>query len=58
MDYNTIVSITQSAALIFFMGLFLAVVVYVFWPGNRDKFDKAARLPFENDEPGGANRKG
>jgi cytochrome c oxidase cbb3-type subunit 4 len=36
--------------LIFFLVLFLAVLAYVFWPGNKRKFDKAARRPLEDDD--------
>jgi cytochrome c oxidase cbb3-type subunit 4 len=50
MSYETVTTITQSLALIFFILLFAGVVIYVFWPGNRDKFERAARLPFEPDK--------
>jgi cytochrome c oxidase cbb3-type subunit 4 len=49
MDYEAMVTLTQILALILFIGLFVFVVVYVLWPGNKDKFDRAARLPFERD---------
>ena len=58
MDYETVVMISQIAALLFFIGLFLAIVIYVFWPGNKKKFDEASRLPFENDEPDADNGRG
>jgi cytochrome c oxidase cbb3-type subunit 4 len=49
MTYETITMISQTAALIFFILLFLAVVAYAFWPGNKRKFEQASRLPFDND---------
>ncbi len=49
MDYEAIVTITQSLALIFFIILFVIVVAYVFWPGNKDKFERAAQQPFDRD---------
>ncbi len=58
MDYETVVTITQVAALLFFVALFLAIVIYVFWPGNKKKFDEASRLPFENDKPDIENGRG
>ena len=58
MEYESLVAVTQSIALIFFMALFIAVVAYVFWPGNKGKFERASRLPFDKDEAGGAKRKG
>lgn len=50
MSYETVVTITQTLALIFFVLLFLGVVAYALWPGNREKFKRAARLPFETGE--------
>jgi cytochrome c oxidase cbb3-type subunit 4 len=41
------------------VALFAAVIVYVFWPGNKKKFDDAAKLPLDderNDKPGGEDR--
>jgi len=32
-----------------FIALFLAVVVYAFWPRNRTKFDEASKLPLRED---------
>ena len=54
MTYEQVASITQVAALIFFIVLFAGVVVYAFWPGNKKRFEQAARLPLEKDpEPDG-----
>jgi len=53
MTYESASTFSQIAALILFIALFLAVIVYVFWPGNKRKFDEAAKLPLEDedDEP-------
>ena len=32
-----------------FIGMFLAVLIYTFWPGNKKRFERAARLPLEQD---------
>jgi cytochrome c oxidase cbb3-type subunit 4 len=32
-----------------FVGLFIAIVVYALWPGNRPAFDAAAKLPLRED---------
>jgi len=58
MDYEAVVSITQSAALVFFMVMFAIVVAYVFWPANREKFARAARVPLEPGEKLDENKKG
>jgi cytochrome c oxidase cbb3-type subunit 4 len=54
MTYQAATVLSQTAALILFVVLFIGVIAYVFWPGNKKKFDEAAELPLEddNDEPG------
>ena len=47
MSYEQVASISQVAALLFFMALFIGIVAYAFWPGNNKKFEEAAKLPFE-----------
>ncbi|MHC2440112.1 cbb3-type cytochrome c oxidase subunit 3 [Bradyrhizobium sp. USDA 4451] len=32
-----------------FVGIFMAIVVYALWPGNRRRFDSAARMPLCRD---------
>ncbi len=51
MDYETMVTITQTMALVFFVALFVGVIAFAFWPGNKGKFDRAARVPMETTEP-------
>jgi cytochrome c oxidase cbb3-type subunit 4 len=50
MTYETVVQLSQTATLIFFIVLFLAVVAYAFWPSNKAKFERAAQVPLERDE--------
>jgi cytochrome c oxidase cbb3-type subunit 4 len=53
-----VASISQVVALLFFIGLFGAVLVYAFWPGNKKSFDEAAKLPLEGDpEPENKTKK-
>ncbi len=49
MTYEQVASISQVAALLFFIGLFVAVLIYAFWPGNKKRFEEAAKLPLEQD---------
>lgn len=54
MTHQTVTLISQVVALLLFIALFIGVIVYVFWPGNKKKFDEAAKLPLEdetNDRP-------
>ena len=59
MTYQAATVLSQIVALILFIALFAAVVFYVFWPGNKKKFEEAAQLPLENDsddEPDGGRK--
>lgn len=60
MDYESVANITQVGALLFFVALFIGVLVYAFWPGNKKRFEEAAQLPLEKDpepEPKSKNGK-
>lgn len=49
MTYQTVASFTQSLALVLFFIVFLGSVVYALWPGNKETFDHASRLPLQRD---------
>ena len=57
MTYQTAQSIFGMAGLFIFLTLFLGVVAFVLWPGNRKGFDEASRIPLERDDLnlGGSN---
>lgn len=50
MTYETVVQLSQTTMLIFFIVLFLAVVAYALWPSNQAKFEHAARIPLQRDQ--------
>jgi len=57
MTYHAATVLSQTVALVLFISLFLGIIAYVFWPGNKKKFDEAAQVPLENnDEPEGDGR--
>jgi cytochrome c oxidase cbb3-type subunit IV len=58
MTYHAATVLSQIIALVLFVSLFIGVVVYVFWPSNKKKFDEAAQVPLEDnsDEPEGDGR--
>jgi cytochrome c oxidase cbb3-type subunit 4 len=47
--YLWLASFAQSIGMLYFICVFLAVVIYAFWPSNRDRFDAAARMPLSED---------
>ncbi|MFO1186637.1 MAG: cbb3-type cytochrome c oxidase subunit 3 [Alphaproteobacteria bacterium] len=50
MTYKDISQFAQGWGLIYFVILFAVVLLYTFWPRNKVTFDRAARLPLEEDE--------
>jgi cytochrome c oxidase cbb3-type subunit 4 len=56
MTHHEVTILSQTVALILFIALFAGVLLYVFWPGNKKKFDDAAKVPLEDekdDKPNG-----
>ena len=50
MTYQTVAAFTQSFSLLLFFVLFIGVIVYALWPGNKKVFDRASRMPLDSDE--------
>ncbi len=50
MSYDAIATFAKSWGLVYLMAMFLGVCLYAFWPRNKAKFDKAARMPLEEDD--------
>jgi cytochrome c oxidase cbb3-type subunit 4 len=49
MTYETLAEFARSWGVIYLMALFIGACVYAFWPRNKTKFDKAARMPLDED---------
>ena len=43
MTYDIVARVSQTAALLIFIALTVSVILYTFWPGNRDRFEAAQR---------------
>jgi cytochrome c oxidase cbb3-type subunit 4 len=57
MTYEAVAQFAHTWGLALLVVLFTGVLVYALWPGNRRKFDRAARLPLEEDETWRTDRK-
>jgi cytochrome c oxidase cbb3-type subunit 4 len=55
--YETLASFAQTWGLLFFFTVFAGVLVYALWPKNGAKFDAAARMPLNDDDPSTADGK-
>ncbi len=53
LDHQTIVAFAKSWGLIYLIALSVGVLIYVFWPSNRKRFDRAKTSILDhNDRPG------
>ena len=56
MDYAQASHLAQTWGLVLLAVLFAGAVIYALWPGNRDKFKRAAETPLRNDDENGDER--
>jgi len=50
--HDTLVWLSKSFGLIYLIAMSLAVLVYAYWPSNKQRFEKAAQTIFqEEDKP-------
>ena len=59
MTYQTVAFLSQMIAMAIFGTVFAGVLVYVFWPGNKQRLDRASRIPLDaesHDAPTGTDR--
>ncbi|MGE0829767.1 MAG: cbb3-type cytochrome c oxidase subunit 3 [Hyphomonadaceae bacterium] len=52
MSYQEITHFAQTWGLILLLALFAAAVVYALWPANKDTFQRAGRMPLEENDDG------
>lgn len=50
MSYQAASEFARSWGLVLLMAMFVAAVAYALWPSNRARFERAARLPLEDEE--------
>jgi cytochrome c oxidase cbb3-type subunit 4 len=50
MDYDTLATFSRSWGTVYLMLVFFALCVYALWPRNKDKFDRASRMPLDEDD--------
>lgn len=49
MDYNDMRHFADSWGLVYLLVIFIAVIVFVFRPGSRRRYEEAARIPLKED---------
>ncbi len=49
--YEDVLAFAQSWASVYFTLMFIVAFAYAYWPRNRDRFEKAAFIPLEDETP-------
>src|SRR5690606_11574177 len=50
LDHETLVAFSKSFGLFYLIALSFGVAVYAFWPGNKDRFERAAHDILEDED--------
>jgi cytochrome c oxidase cbb3-type subunit 4 len=53
MSYEQVSHLAQTSGLLLLVVGFVLAVIYALWPGNKMKFDHAARAPLEDGDDNG-----
>ncbi|MCR6643745.1 MAG: cbb3-type cytochrome c oxidase subunit 3 [Terricaulis sp.] len=53
MDYLAISQFAATWGLVLLCGGFAAALIYALWPGNKDKFSRAAQAPLDDGDDDG-----
>jgi cytochrome c oxidase cbb3-type subunit 4 len=57
LDHDVLVWLSKSYGLFYLLAFSAAVVIYVYWPSNKKKFDRAGRSILEDKKDRPANDK-
>lgn len=49
-DHETIVAFAKSWGLFYLIAIFVAVLIYALWPGNKKRFDRAKKSILDKDD--------
>ncbi|MBF0137322.1 MAG: cbb3-type cytochrome c oxidase subunit 3 [Magnetococcus sp. DMHC-1] len=50
MTFATIDLFAKQFTLVWFFIIFLIIIIWAFWPGNRKRFEKAGRMALDDDD--------
>lgn len=50
LDHNSFVAFAKSWGLFYLIAFSIAVLIYVFWPSNRKRFDRAKKSILDEDD--------
>jgi cytochrome c oxidase cbb3-type subunit 4 len=48
--YEEVLAFAQSWGAVYFTAMFAVVLAYAFWPRNRQTFQRAKQIPFDDED--------
>lgn len=49
LDFDWLFGLVEPLWLLWLVGLFAALVIWVFWPGRKQQFEQYGRIPLEDE---------
>ena len=49
-DHDTLIWFSKSVGLFYLVALSLVIVLYVYWPSNKQRFDQAAHTILDDED--------
>ena len=56
MTYDVVATLSQVTSLLMFVAMFIAVLAYALWPGNKKRFDDAQKRALDLEEKAQTSR--
>ncbi len=56
MDLTQLGAMLHAYWTVWLVMVFIGIIVYAMWPGNRAKFEHAGRIPLDDEGQGGTGR--
>jgi len=56
MTYDVVATFSQVTSLLMFVAMFIAVLAYALWPGNKKRFDDAQKRALDLEEKAQTSR--
>ena len=50
LDHDTLVWLSKSVGLLYMVGMSVVIVMYAYWPSNKQRFDRAADAILEDED--------
>ena len=50
MEFETLFTFLHSFWVVWMVAIFIAIILWVFWPSHKKRYEEAGRIPLEDDD--------